>query len=159
VIFVTVGTQLPFDRLVRAVDQWAAAGNAGAASFAQIGDGGYQPRHLEWTRYLPEAAFRAKVAAARLIVSHAGIGNLMLALECRKPIVVMPRRFALNEHRNDHQVATAQRLGQLPGVTVVEDADALGQALSAGDWRIPPPLRPAASPELLAAVRDFIAGR
>src|SRR5947207_15722973 len=94
VIFVSVGTQLPFDRLVRAVDTWVAASGAPLASFAQIGDGDYQPRHLEWTRYLPEAAFRAKVAAASLIVSHAGIGNLMLALQCRKPIVMMPGRFA-----------------------------------------------------------------
>ena len=45
--------------------------------FAQIGDGVYQPRHLEWDRYLPEDTFRAKMAAARLIVSHAGIGNLL----------------------------------------------------------------------------------
>ena len=39
-IFVTVGSQLPFDRLVRAVDDWA-AGNGGAAAFAQIGASSY----------------------------------------------------------------------------------------------------------------------
>ncbi len=35
-IFVTVGEQLPFDRLVRAVDEWAAA--SGKEVFAQIGN-------------------------------------------------------------------------------------------------------------------------
>ena len=156
-IFVTVGTQLPFDRLVRTVDAWAAGAGA-AAGFAQIGDGGYRPAHLEWTAYLPEAAFRAKAMAARLIVSHAGIGNLLLALQLCKPIVLMPRRFALNEHRNDHQLATADRLRSLPGVMVADDEAALADVLSAGEWQPPGPLRAEASPELLAAVRDFIEG-
>src|SRR5260370_24138547 len=94
-----------------------------------------------------------------LIVSHGGIGNLLLALQFRKPIGVMPRRLAFNEHRNDHQVATANWLRQWPGVTVVDDAVALGEVLGGGEWQIPDPLRPAASPELLSAVRDFIEGR
>jgi exopolysaccharide biosynthesis glucuronosyltransferase PssE len=159
VIFVTVGTQLPFDRLVQAVDAWAGAGGTAAASFAQIGDGDYRPQHLEWMRYLPEEAFRAKVQEASIIVSHAGIGNLLAALQCRKPIVIMPRRFALGEHRNDHQVATANWLRQVPGVTVVDDAAELGEALSGGAWQIPTALRAEASPELLSAVRQFIEGR
>jgi len=159
VIFVTVGTQLPFDRLVQAVDSWAGASEAPNPSFAQIGDGTYQPRHLEWARYLSEDTFRAKMMEASLIVSHAGIGNLLLALQFRKPIVVMPRRLALGEHRNDHQAATANWLRQWPGVTVADDAAALVEVLDGGDWQIPGPLRPGASPELLSAVRDFIEGR
>src|SRR5260370_40329829 len=89
VIFVAVGTQLPFDRLVRAGDSWAGAGEAPIESFAQIGDGSYQPRHLEWAPYLPEAAFPAKATAPSLIVSHARIGNLRLGRPFRKPIVLM----------------------------------------------------------------------
>lgn len=155
-ILVTVGTQLPFDRLVRAVDEWAGGGNAARAGFAQIGEGGYRPRHLEWTAYLPEAVFREKMAKADLIVSHAGIGNVLLALQLCKPIVVMPRRFALNEHRNDHQLATGNWLRRLSGVVVVDDAAALTQVLDNRAWQPPAPLRPDASPELLAAVRGFI---
>jgi UDP-N-acetylglucosamine transferase subunit ALG13 len=157
VIFVTVGSQLPFDRLVRAVDTWA-GGDPAVDAFAQIGSSAYRPAHMPWAEYLPGDAFRRRLEAASLVVSHAGMGNLLLALEARKPILVMPRRLELNEIRNDHQLATADWLRRLPGVTVADDADALVEALRRGAWQTPETVRDAASPELLAAVRDFIEG-
>ena len=153
-IFLTVGTQLPFDRLVRAVDDWAAG--ATQAVFAQIGDSRYRPAHMEWVQYLPGDAFRRRIAAASLIVSHAGMGNLLAALQAQKPLLVMPRRAALQEIRNDHQLATANWLRQLPGITVVDDGAELDVALRRGDWQTPDAVRADASPELLAAIRDFI---
>ena len=45
-IFVTVGTQLPFDRLIAAIDSWAGK-NAQADIFAQVGDGGMHPFNLK----------------------------------------------------------------------------------------------------------------
>ena len=154
-IFVTVGTQLPFDRLVKAVDAWA-AGNGDAAGFAQIGSSAYKPAHLDWAEYLAADMFRRKLEAASLVVSHAGVGNLLLALQAGKPILMMPRRAKLNETRNDHQLATAKWLRQMPGVTVADDTDELVEALRRGDWQKPGGLRAEASPELLAAVREFI---
>ena len=44
-IFVTVGTQGPFDRLVRAVDKWAGM-RARADIFAQTGPSDYQSEHI-----------------------------------------------------------------------------------------------------------------
>lgn len=154
-IFVTVGTQLPFDRLVAAVDDWI-GDNPGMEAFAQIGNSGFQPRHMRWEKFLSPEVFRRTLGSAAVVVSHAGIGNLLLALEAKKPIVMMPRRAALGEHRNDHQLATAKRLGELPGVTVVDDAAQLRETLTAADWAEPAALRPEASPELLDAVRGFI---
>lgn len=154
-IFVTVGTQLPFDRLVKAVDAWA-GGNRETAAFAQIGSSSYRPAHMESAAYLPADAFRAKLAAASLIVSHAGIGNLLLALQAKKPILVMPRRLELNEMRNDHQLATARWLRQMPGVMVADDADELVETLRRGEWKEPGAVRTEASPELLATVKEFI---
>jgi UDP-N-acetylglucosamine transferase subunit ALG13 len=155
VIFVTVGTQLPFDRLVKAVDDWAAV-NAEAAGFAQIGRSAYKPAHMDWVEYLPADMFRRRLEAASLVVSHAGVGNLLLALQARKPILMMPRRSQLNETRNDHQLATAKWLRQMPGVTVVDDTDELVATLRRGEWKVPGAVRAEASPELLAAVREFI---
>jgi UDP-N-acetylglucosamine transferase subunit ALG13 len=155
VIFVTVGTQLPFDRLVKAVDRWA-AGNREAAAFAQIGKSSYKPAHMDWAEYLPIDMFRRKLEAASLVVSHAGVGNLLLALQAKKPILVMPRSLQLKETRNDHQLATAKWLRQIPGVTVADDTDELVEALRRGEWKEPGVVRSEASPELLAAVREFI---
>jgi len=49
VIFVTVGTQLPFDRLIRGVDLWAAE-HPDIPVFGQTGTiagDGYTPKHME----------------------------------------------------------------------------------------------------------------
>jgi hypothetical protein len=70
----------------------------------------------------------------------------------------MPRRVALGEIRNEHQLATVKWLRQLPGVTVCDDTDDLVATLLRGDWQVPNALSPDASPELLAAVREFIDG-
>ncbi|MGE5271165.1 MAG: hypothetical protein ACM3JG_16005 [Thiohalocapsa sp.] len=77
-------------------------------------------------------------------------------MEARKPLIAMPRREALNEIRSDHQIATAQWLREVPGVTVADDVEALAAALDAGAWTSPQSLAPEASAELIAAIRAFI---
>jgi len=61
-IFATVGTQLPFDRLIEALDAWAGE-HPHIEVFAQIGCGNYLPCHMEWTRDMDPRDFRARMAA------------------------------------------------------------------------------------------------
>ena len=44
-IFVTIGSMFPFDRMIRVMDDWAAR-NASQETFAQIGTGSYEPTHI-----------------------------------------------------------------------------------------------------------------
>lgn len=126
-IFVTVGTQLGFDRLVAAVDAWAAQRHAGV--FVQLGPGGYLPKHCEYVRSCEAAEWERRFTEADRVVAHAGVGTLLKALDYGKPLIAMPRSAALKEHRNDHQLATAARFRNLPGITIVETAEALVRAL------------------------------
>lgn len=119
-IFVTVGGQLPFDRLVHAVDDWAAQSQYRAV-FAQIGDSQDPPRHIRWQRFLTAVEFRRAATEADAIVAHAGIGTILTALALRKTLLVMPRRERLGEHRNDHQWATVRHLGRLAGLVAAHD--------------------------------------
>lgn len=66
---------------------------------------------------------------AQVIVSHAGMGSLLTALRHRRPILIMPRKASLGEHRNDHQMATARWMEGRPGVTVAWDEAMIGEAL------------------------------
>lgn len=116
-IFVTVGAQMPFDRLVRAMDLWAAA-HPEQRVVAQIGDTALVPHHMRWSRFLSPDEFERAYDEADAIVGHAGIGTLFAALERAKPIVVLPRRAELRETRNDHQLATAKRFAELAGVQI-----------------------------------------
>jgi len=107
-IFVTVGAQMPFDRLIEWVDDWAVAGDRGDVC-AQIGPSTYAPRRLRILPFLEPPTFRRTMAEAHCVVAHAGMGTILTALELGKPILVVPRHGDLGETRNDHQVATLAR--------------------------------------------------
>lgn len=149
---------MPFDRLVRAVDDWA--GRRGRTDvFAQIGPTELRPRHIDWARFLQPPEFRSKASGASLIVAHAGMGSILTALELGKPIVVMPRRGDLGETRNDHQVATVARFRERPGIAAVLDESELAARLDALSFDAAPrSIGNSASVELIETLRRFIAG-
>lgn len=153
-IFVTVGTQLPFPRLIDAMDR--IAGEQGERVVAQVGPEAGDWRRIEQCPTLAPAEFEALFAEARLIVAHAGIGTILSAKRIGKPLAVLPRRHALGEHRNDHQLATARAIEALPGVHVAWQAEDLPALVAARD------LAPAADAEsathaaLIARLKGFI---
>lgn len=122
-VFLTVGSQLPFDRLAAAVDAWAQAGGKGHDINGQLGATTMPPRHFEWSTKLDPRTFRISVECADLIVGHAGTGTIMAALCAGKPVVVLARREALQETRSDHQIATLKRFRDLPGFHGTADVD------------------------------------
>jgi UDP-N-acetylglucosamine transferase subunit ALG13 len=128
-IFVTVGSMLPFDRMVRAVDELA-------PSFpdqrfrAQVGEAVYAPVNMAYDRRLTAKDFGQAVADCTLMVAHAGMGSILTAAEAGKPVVILPRRLADGEILTDHQIATARRLGERPGVYLAMDEGELGEAIA-----------------------------
>ena len=129
-VFAAVGTQLPFPRLLSALDAWAAA-RTDAAVLAQVGrDEGRYP-NMRAFPFIDQQRFAALVAEADVVVAHAGMGTILSCSEIAKPLIIMPRRAALGEHRNDHQVDTAQRMCHLSNVTMADDAGELARALDA----------------------------
>lgn len=158
VIFVTVGAQMPFDRLVSTVDRWAKE-NGRDDVFAQIGQSEYQPSNIQWTNFLEPEEFKRKYGAAKVIVAHAGTGSIITALQFGKPILVIPRRANLRETRNDHQVATAEQFRRFDSVAVAWDERELVTKLAGIDnLRGSQRIESHASSGLVKAIREFIDG-
>jgi UDP-N-acetylglucosamine transferase subunit ALG13 len=128
-IFVTVGSMLPFDRLIIGMDNWARE-NATQDVLAQIGGGRYTPNRMRWKRMLQPSEFREALGEASIMVAHAGMGSYFVASEMRKPMVLLPRLAAKREHTTDHQLHTVKWLGDKPGVYVAMSEDELGPAIS-----------------------------
>lgn len=161
-IFLSVGTQQPFDRLVRAVDGWAASHPQPV--FGQLGAlaaDSYRPQHFEWCEFLSAADYARRLAAAEVLVAHVGMGSIISALRAGRPLVMLARSAALGEHRNEHQQATAARLQGRPGLyfaaTAADVGARLDAALAAGATAASP-LAPFAEPQLIAAVRALVVG-
>jgi len=157
-IFVTVGSLFPFDRLVRLVDQIAPE-LPDESFFAQIFTGTYEPVNMPWARLISRKAFGEKLRAARVIVAHAGMGSVITAMELGKPVVLVPRVYEWGEHTTDHQMATARWLAGRPGLYVCMQDEDLGPTLrsvlakaDAGG------AMPRSAPEpFVQRIRDFIA--
>ena len=160
-IFASVGSMLPFDRFVQAVDDWAAA-NPSEEVFIQIGEGAYEPRHAPWVRIMPHQEYRRRLETCDLFVAHVGMGSILQGLEVKKQMLLLPRLAAQKEHTTDHQLHTADRFRHTPGLMIVDDVPALQAAmtrllrepLQSGDG-----IPPFAQPALIDKVAQFLAAR
>ena len=149
-IFVTVGTDMAFNRLVRTVDEWALAGGRQDV-FAQIGETDWQPAPPEFAR---------RFAEADVVVAHAGMGTILSALQWEKPILVMPRRASQGEQRNEHQLATARHLSELGKINVAMDENELRAMLDSLGQLLPrEKIGAYASDTLITALRNYIERR
>lgn len=153
---------MPFDRLTRAMDEWAAA-NPDVPVEIQIGRGDFEPRHASWVRKLALPDYQARVAGCALFVAHCGMGSIISAIEAGKPILMLPRLEALGEHNTDHQLATAKHVGVRPGLHVAADeadlkarASALLEQTAKADRLAPAPISRFADPAFTTRIRAFI---
>lgn len=127
-ILLTVGTQLPFDRFVEIVDRIAPS--LDEEVFAQTGHGKYRPRNMRAEGVVGPIDFERLVARCSRIVSHAGIGTVVMAQKHCKPMILFPRLGVLDEHRNDHQLATVRALSGRPGIYSAYDEAELAELIA-----------------------------
>lgn len=122
-VFCTVGTQAPFDRFLKIIDELAPdiKGDITVQSFRDQ----YEPTHVKTVNFLAPDEFNRLFAEADIIIAHAGMGTIISAMQQGKPIIVFPRIAALGEHRNEHQLATAKKMAEMGYVYVAHDEQEL----------------------------------
>lgn len=160
-IFLTIGTTEPFDRLVVAMDNIAGY-LPDVSIIAQISNSSYVVRNMKTIGFISPIEYYKIFDKASLIISHAGMGTILSALQKGKSIIIMPRKADLGEAKNDHQIATAKKLAALNYVKVANDEDQLF-ALIKQNLQEKIPLAPSigsyASAQLINSVKDFINNR
>jgi UDP-N-acetylglucosamine transferase subunit ALG13 len=154
-IFLTVGTQFPFDRLVQAIDRLFDEGLMPEEVFGQIGASTYKPRHFETVVSLEKNAYDDRFRQASAVISHAGMGAITMALDQDKPLLVMPRQRKYKEVVNDHQDALADKFEALGHILVARDETQLREKVARLRSFVPQPRK--AEPEAVAQkVRHFL---
>ena len=159
-IFATVGTQLPFDRMLDALNFWAST-HPESTVLAQTGKTERRFENMTCHGSLPQDAFAEAFYKADVIVAHAGMGTILSASQLGKPVVVLARLARYGEHRTDHQLATAAKMASLSNVFIAETAGNLGAQIEAALLSVDEmsqTLGADASPQLVAALRRFIFG-
>jgi UDP-N-acetylglucosamine transferase subunit ALG13 len=133
-IFVTVGTnEARFDRLLEAV----AGLRTDETLVVQHGHSSpFESPNSELVDFLSFEQLVERMRGARVIVTHAGVGSIMVALANAKRPVVVPRRASFGEAVDDHQLQLGRRLAAANLVTLVESPDELGDALERPDQEL-----------------------
>jgi UDP-N-acetylglucosamine transferase subunit ALG13 len=153
-IFVTIGTQAPFDRFIKIIDEVAPL--LGEEIIAQVYKCGFEPKNIKTINFLAPDEFNKLFDKARLIVSHAGMGTILSALQKHKPIIIFPRIAALGEHRNEHQLATAQKFKELGSVYVAMNEEELKELMLRKDLTCLQEIGDWASESLIKSIEEFI---
>jgi beta-1,4-N-acetylglucosaminyltransferase len=138
-IFVTVGTnEAPFDRLLEGVH----ALNLDEELVVQHGPSAIRPRGAECHEFLAFDQVVEFMRAARVVISHAGVGSVLVALANDKHPVVVPRLRQFGEAVDDHQLAFARRLHREGVLTCAERREAFELVVISGHQPVPPRRRP-----------------
>jgi UDP-N-acetylglucosamine transferase subunit ALG13 len=126
-IFVTVGTnEARFDRLLRAV----ASLRIDEEVVVQHGHSSrIHPPHADVVDFLSFEGMVDTIRSARAVVTHAGVGSIMVALANGKRPIVVARLKSFGEAVDDHQLQLGRRFAEAGLVTFVEEPELLGEAL------------------------------
>ena len=152
-IFATIGTQAPFDRFVKMLDEVCEGINEEVV--CQTIGCTYKAKNIRIIGFVAPDEFNRIFSEARLIIAHAGMGTILSALKQQKPLIIVPRLASLGEHRNDHQMATAMRMHELGYVNVAYDKAQLADLLSK-DLKPMKTIGDSASESLIQSISDFI---
>ncbi|MCE0493298.1 glycosyltransferase [Vibrio salinus] len=126
-IFLTVGTQLPFLRLTKIVDSLAKELQLNIK--AQIGDCTYIPGAISSQNFYPPDDLDNLFNQAEVVISHAGMGTIINCLRLKKTIILFPRMAKFGEHRNDHQLDTVSSFEGVKGLYIATNEQELKQLL------------------------------
>lgn len=150
-IFVTVGTHhQPFQRLLGAL------GGLEEELVVQYGPGCPPKNAARAEAYMPFDEILACFQAADRVITHAGVGSILLATREGHVPLVVPRQHELGEHVDDHQAELTRALAERGRVIAVWAVETLAEILAAAPPRRPPSAL--AEPALCPSVRDALLG-
>ena len=139
---VMVGTQegFPFRRLFEKVAPLL----EGMDVFYQTGDADMAGLGIPPQPSIPHGELKSMIAAADLVISHAGVGSALTALEAGKHPVLFSRDPRFGEHIDDHQKQIAEELSRRGLATHADfDSVTLGDLIGASNRSVqitaPPP--------------------
>jgi UDP-N-acetylglucosamine transferase subunit ALG13 len=137
-LFATVGATLPFDRLIRMVEEAKRDGLLPERVIAQVGEGAYRPGGLDEVHdALPFEDVKEILRRADIVVCHGGTGSLITALRQGCRVIAVPRLFDLGEHYDDHQLEITSAFEQRGMLAVVDQRQDFATALAKMRARTP----------------------
>lgn len=129
-ILVTLGTQdKPFKRLIEAVEKQIELGNIKDEVIVQSGCTKYESDKMKIFDYISAIEFENLYNIADIIITHAGVGNIIMGLKKNKKMIVAARLEEYGEHVNNHQLQILNNFSNEGYILPLNDFDKLNELL------------------------------
>lgn len=153
--FVTIGTIVPFDRLISAVVDLKERGVLTGRIIAQIGDSDQAFNGIETFASCSYTDMNRYMDESDLVICHGGSGSMLGALKAGCRVVAMARKPELGEHYDAHQIELTSALEKKGVLSVAQDENDLERAVA--EARSRPRQRVEYDPTaLVAEIKAFI---
>ena len=124
-ILILLGTQHnEFTRLLQEVENCIDNQIIKEKVIVQAGFTKYQSNQMEIFDMISKEELDKYIAEADLIITHGGVGSIIMALEKGKKVIAVPRLHEYGEHVNNHQRQIVKEFSEkkyLIGIQNVED--------------------------------------
>lgn len=154
-LIATVGATLPFPRLVEYVMRAHADGVLPPQVIVQTGVGEPPLPDVESYESIDFQTLKTLLDRADIVVCHGGTGSIITALQRGCHVIVIPRRYALGEHYDDHQLEIAQALAARGLIQMADDYAGFLEALR-GTAERPAPMATTAPAALGQWLKNYI---
>lgn len=129
-ILVLLGTQdKPFERILKAVEKEIDKGNIKDKVIAQIGYTSFENKRIKTFDFAPKEEIESLIEKAKIIITHAGVGNITDCISKQKKVIVIPRLKKYGEHTNDHQLQITKEFAMKNYVLPLYDTKNLSKIL------------------------------
>ena len=156
-ILVMLGTQNnDFHRLLDEIEKNIENGNINEEVVVQAGFTKYKSDKMKIFSLTSKEKLEDLIKKANLIITHAGIGSIEMALEQNKKVIAIPRLKKFREHVNDHQKDIERKLDEKGCLIGIDDVSKLGIALKKVKKFIPKKYEKSNSDEIIYIIKTFI---
>ena len=126
-ILILLGTQdNSFHRLLDKVQELIDKKVITEKVIVQAGRTKFESKDMEIYSLITEEKLREIMKKADLVITHGGVGSIVMALKMGKKVIAVPRLSAFGEHINDHQIQiidSFDKQGFLIGLTEVDEME------------------------------------
>ena len=154
-ILVTLGTQdKEFKRLLIEIDNLIDKGVIKDKVIAQIGTTKYESKNMETFDLIDEEKLNELIKKADFIITHGGVGSILLGLKNNKKVIAVARLSKYKEHVNDHQLEIIKEFEKNKYLIGVSDINTLENAIKKIDKFKPNKYK--SNGKVKEIVKDFI---
>ena len=156
VILVLLGTQNnSFHRLLEKIDELIQTQVIQEEVIAQSGYTKYQAKNIKMIDFIAKEELEKLQNQAELIITHGGVGSILLSITKDKKVIAVPRLHKYQEHVNDHQKEIVELFNQKGYIIGIQEVEELEQALQRSKEFKPKKYRQD-NHKMLQLIEDFI---